>query len=131
MVTMVQRIFRPLKLPENFDPLEENKKEKEMELYRRQQLHYFYLGFTNQKDKPHSKAMGTYDFVVRNRLYDTAGRPWEGDNTSLKAELVHTLIYWADVATSAMKGAGLPAKYSETEVTECLDIDAKQKNVDA
>jgi len=123
--------FRPPKLPENFDSLIESEKEKEAELYRRRQLHYFYLGFTNRNNKPHFHAMGTYDLVVRNRLYDTAGRPWEGDNTSLKAELVHASTYWSDIATSAMKRAGFPAKYSEAEVTECLDIDAKQKSVDA
>lgn len=123
--------FRPPKLPEHFDTMTESEKEKEMELYRRRQLHYFYLGFTNRNNKPHFHAMGTYDLVVRNRLYDAAGRPWEGDNTSLKAELVHASNYWPNIATSEMKGAGFPVKYSEAEVTECLDIDVKQKNAAA
>ena len=59
--------------------------------------------------------MGTYGLIVRNRLYDTAGRPWEGDNTSLKAELVRTSVYWPDIATSAMKQAAYPAEYFEAE----------------
>ncbi|KAF2761050.1 phosphotransferase family protein [Pseudovirgaria hyperparasitica] len=123
--------FRPPTLPDNFDSLTENEKEMEAELYRRRQLHYFYLGFTNRNNKPHFHAMGTYDLIVRNRLYDTASRPWEGDNTSLKAELVHASAYWSDIANSATKGAGFPAKYSEAEATDCLDIDTKQKNADA
>jgi hypothetical protein len=123
--------FRPPKLPENFDSLTDNEKEKETELYRRRQLHYFYLGFTSHNNKPHFHAMGKHDLVVRNRLYDTAGRPWEGDNTSLKAELIRASTYWPEIATSGMKQAEFPAKYSEAEATECLNIDAKQKDVDA
>ncbi|KAH7381590.1 hypothetical protein BKA66DRAFT_419176, partial [Pyrenochaeta sp. MPI-SDFR-AT-0127] len=122
---------RSPRLPENFDSFTESEQEREMEIYRRRQLHYFYLGFTNHNNKPHFHAMGTNDLVVRNRLYDTASRPWEGDNTSLKAELVHASTYWPDIATSVIKRAEFPAKYSEVEATECLDIDAKQKNVDA
>jgi hypothetical protein len=121
--------FRPPKLPENFDSLTESEKETEAELYRRQ-LHYFYLGFTSHNNEPHYKAMETYDLIMRNRFYDIAGRPWEGDNTSLKAELVHTSTYWPGIATPAMKQAGYPVEYSEAEVEECLDIDKKQKNAD-
>jgi hypothetical protein len=123
--------FRPPKLPENFDSLLDGEKEREVELYRRRQLHYFYLGFTNHNNEPHFHAMGTHDLVVRNRLYDTAGRPWEGDNTSLKAELVRTSTYWPDIATSAMKQAEFPVKFSEAEAAECLHIDEKQKQADA
>lgn len=75
--------------------------------------------------------MGTHDLVIRNRLYDTAGRPWEGNNTSLKAELVQTSTYWPGIATSSMQRADFPVTYSEAEATECLKIDAKQKEADA
>lgn len=123
--------FRRPELRTNFDSLEESEKANELELYRRRQLHYFYLGFTSTNNKPHFHAMGKHDLVVRNRLYDTAGRPWEGDNTSLKAEIVQTSTYWPDIATSAMKEADFPVKYPDAEVTNCLEIDAKQKTADA
>jgi hypothetical protein len=123
--------FRRPELPTNFDFLEESKKANELELYRRRQLHYFYLGFTSTNNKPHFHAMGKHDLIVRNRLYDTAGRPWEGDNTSLKAELVQTSTYWPDIATSAMKEANFPVEYPDADVTDCLNIDAKQKIADA
>ncbi|KAF2726659.1 hypothetical protein EJ04DRAFT_452903 [Polyplosphaeria fusca] len=105
--------FRRPELPTNFEFLEESEKANELELYRRRQLHYFYLGFTSTNNKPHFHAMGKHDLIVRNRLYDTAGRPWEGDNTSLKAELVQTSTYWPDIATSAMKEANFPVKYPD------------------
>ena len=123
--------FRRPELPTNFDFLEESEKANELELYRRRQLHYFYLGFTSTNNKPHFHAMGKHDLIVRNRLYDTAGRPWEGDNTSLKAELVQISTYWPDIATSAMKETNFPVKYPDADVTNCLNIDAKQKIADA
>lgn len=119
------------KLPENFDTLSEKEKEWQKEIYRRRQLHYFYLGFTNHNNLPHFRAMGTYDLVVRNRLYDTAARPWEGDHISLKAELVRASTYWPKIATSAMRTSEYPIKYSEAEVKECLEIDSEQKTADA
>lgn len=75
--------------------------------------------------------MGKYDLIVRNRLYDAAGRPWEGDNISLKAEIIHASTHWRDIATSAMKEVGFPVEYPDADITDCLDIDAKQKNADA
>ncbi|KAL6705518.1 hypothetical protein ACN47E_006635 [Coniothyrium glycines] len=123
--------FRRPELPTNFDVLEDSDKANELELYRRRQLHYFYLGFSSTKNKPHFHAMGEHDLIVRNRLYDTAGRPWEGDNTSLKAELVQTSTYWPSIATSAMKETNFPVKYPDQDITNCLDIDAKQKIADA
>ncbi|KAF1919121.1 phosphotransferase family protein [Ampelomyces quisqualis] len=123
--------FRRPKLRADFDSLEESEKASELELYRRRQLHYFYLGFTSTNNKPHFHAMGKHDLIVRNRLYDTAGRPWEGDNTSLKAAIVQTSTYWPDIATSAMKEANFPVKYPDTDVANCLHIDAKQKIADA
>ncbi|KAF2492391.1 phosphotransferase family protein [Lophium mytilinum] len=122
--------FQPPKLPEDLDSLAEIEKDRQAELYRRRQLHYFYLGFTSRNNTAHFDAMGTYDLVVRNRLYDTASRPWEGDNTSLKAEIIQASTRWPGIATSAMKTAEFPVKYSEAEVAECLDVDAKQKKMD-
>ncbi|UPX16688.1 uncharacterized protein EKO05_0007076 [Ascochyta rabiei] len=123
--------FRRPELPTNFDLLEQSEKANELELYRRRQLHYFYLGYTSTNNKPHFHAMGKHDLIVRSRLYDTAGRPWEGDNASLKAELVQMSTYWPDIAISAMKEAKFPVKYPDADVADCLNIDAKQKIADA
>jgi hypothetical protein len=119
--------FQYPKLPENFDSLPDDEQELEAERYHRRQLHYFYLGFTHRNNAPHLHAMGTHDLVVRNRLYDTACRPWEGDNTSLKAEIIHASTHWPAIATSGMKNASFPVEYSDAEVTECRSIDEKQE----
>lgn len=89
--------FRRPKLAEGIDVMSESDKEVEMELYRRRQVHYFYLGNTSSRNKPHFHAMGKHNLVLRNQLYDTAARPWEGDNTSLQAQLIRTLEYWPEI----------------------------------
>ena len=119
--------FRRPKLAENFATMTDSNKEIEMELYRRRQVHYFYVGYTSRLNKAHFHAMGKYDLVLRNQLYDTAGRPWEGDNTSLQAELIKIMAHWSEIASPEDNP---PVQYSPVEVEECLDRDAKQKNAD-
>lgn len=50
-------------------------KEIEIELYRRRQVHYFYVSHTSRLNKAHFHAIGKYNFILKNQLYDTVGRP--------------------------------------------------------
>lgn len=118
--------FRPPKLADNFATMTSSDKDKERELYRRRQVHFFYLDFTSKLNKVHHDSIGKHN-VLRNQLYDTAGRPWEGDNTSLQAQLIKTIAHWSEISSSADKP---PIKYSQAEVEECLDRAAKQQNID-
>jgi len=98
-----------------------------MELYRRRQVHYFYLGYTSSRNKPHFHAMGKHNLILRNQLYDTASRPWEGDTTSLQAELIRVANHWSEIVSPQDNP---PISYPQAEVKECLERDAKQKNAD-
>jgi hypothetical protein len=118
---------RRQELPEDFANMTSSDKEVEMERYRRRQVHYFYLGYTSNLNKAHFHAMGKYDLVLRSQLYDTAGRPWEGDNTSLQARLIKTMAQWSKFASPEDNP---PVRYSPAEVEECLDRHAKQNSVD-
>lgn len=60
-------------------------------------------------------------------MYDIAGRPSEGDNTSLQAQLIRTLEHWAEIAPP---GERSPVHYTVSEIEQCLGRDAKQKNAD-
>jgi hypothetical protein len=119
--------FRRPKLAEDFDAMTDHEKEIEMELYRRRQVHYFYVGYTSRLNKAHFDAMGKHNLVVRNQLYDTAGRPWEGDNNSLQAQLIKTLAHWSEFCSSEDRP---PVQYSQAEVEACLARDTKQMNAD-
>jgi hypothetical protein len=119
--------FRRPRLPEDFDALSDSDKEHEMELYRRRQVLYSYVGFTSRYNKAHFNAMGKYNLVLRNQLYDTAGRPWEGDNTSLQAQLITTLKNWSELSSAHDP----EVHYSASESQSCLARDAQQKEADA
>jgi len=54
----------------------------EEEIYRKRQLHFFYLGAASRMN-PHRYHALRFDlYTHRNGLYITACSPWEGDNIS-------------------------------------------------
>jgi len=122
--------FKPLRLPPNFDSLDMSEKDREMEPFRRRQVHFFYIGFTDRLNKPHFRAMGKHNLVLRNSLYDAACRLWEGDNTSLQEEMIYTLEQWDEITSEDGKRKGRPVQYEPDEIKECLERYAKQKEVD-
>jgi Phosphotransferase enzyme family len=120
--------FRQPQLPANFASLSGEEKEAEEELYRRRQLHFFYLGATSQTNSRHYDALFFDPEARRARLYQKARVPWEGDNISLKAQLIKTVQNWPSVRSkTAVK---CPINYSEDEVKECLALAAQQKELD-
>lgn len=52
-----------------------------LETYRKRQIHYFYVEYTERHNKTHFEAIGKPHLVMVNKLYDTAARLWEGDTT--------------------------------------------------
>lgn len=114
-------------LPDNFDSLPEAEKEEEMELYRRRQLHYYYLGFSSGTNEAHFRAIGTPSLTIRKQLYDAGGRPWEGNNATLKAQLINLSMSWSQIAPQS----GFPIEYSDAEIKQCLEINAELKYSDA
>lgn len=115
--------MRPPRLPDNFDSMAASEKEAELEVYRRRQTHYFYMGYTGRNNETHFNALGKAGLAMTNKLFDTAARPWEGDNTSLKAEIIRASRHWSDMRSSQAKSHDFPVHYTEEEVTKCLAID--------
>lgn len=122
--------LRPPRLPEKFDDLPASEKDVELETYRRRQLHYFYVGYTRRNNETHFRAISKPDLVMTNKLFDTAARPWEGDNTSLKAEIIKASKYWSDTKSFHEGRYTFPVQYSEEDTTQCLTIDEKQQEAD-
>lgn len=60
--------------------------------------------------------------------FDTAGRPWEGENTSPKAELVQISTYWPDIATSAMKALAFPSNIL-TQMPQIASISTQSRRM--
>lgn len=120
--------FRKPRLPANFDSLSNEEKEVEEEIYRRRQLHFFYLGATSQNNRRHYDALFFDPEARRAKLYQKARIPWEGDNISLKAQLIKTVQKWPSVRSKT--ATKCPISYPEDEVKECLALVAQQKKLD-
>ncbi|KAL9621737.1 MAG: hypothetical protein Q9160_003855 [Pyrenula sp. 1 TL-2023] len=120
--------FQPPKLPDNFEDLDDKNKEQQMEIYRRRQLHYFYLGFTSTDNTPHFEALCSPGFVPRNQTFESASKPWEGDNISLKANLIRVMNQWKGIGrTKSSEQTDRPLNYTEPEMKRVLDLDEQQK----
>ncbi|KAL9105601.1 MAG: hypothetical protein Q9227_009259 [Pyrenula ochraceoflavens] len=123
-----ENLRRP-KLPDNFEELEEDQQETQLELYRRRQLHYFYLGFTKISNSPHFDILFSPNLILRNQIYESASKPWEGDNASLKANLARAMQRWEHLHSKICAGCTeCPLKYSEKESKHILELDEQQKS---
>jgi hypothetical protein len=122
-------------LPPNFDDLSESRQFEQAVLLRRRQLHYFYVAMTARLNSTHYDALA-YDFsMLRRKLFDHASCPWEGDNVTLKAELIYLMENWSSIAAPEMSArdeakAPCPFSFSEDEVTECKRLHAAQIEAD-
>ena len=123
---------RPPKLPDNFEQLDGEQKEVQLEIYRRRQVHFFYLGCTGTENELLYNVMTSPDLIFRNQIYESASAPWEGDSISLKANLMKAVKNWEHIYDSeSSEVAECPINYSEQETAQILDLDEKQKTAAA
>ncbi|KAL9023192.1 MAG: hypothetical protein Q9196_007349, partial [Gyalolechia fulgens] len=88
------------RLPENFEDLDPQAQIEAREVHRRRQLHFFYVGYTAKLNEEHWNAMRLEHVVSRQRLFQHAGAPWEGDNVTLKADLIRAMKVWPEFTTT-------------------------------
>jgi len=102
-----------------------------LEQYRRRQLHYYYFVATYKYNKPHFDALCLDSTMPKQKLQHYASTPWEGDNITLKAELIRAVRNWPEL--TAGKDGNVPAcpiHFSDEEAGECLRIEAEQNHID-
>ncbi|KAF1846500.1 phosphotransferase family protein [Cucurbitaria berberidis CBS 394.84] len=120
-------------IPHDFNELSERKQSEQVELLRRRQIHYFYVAMTAKLNPTHYDALN-YEFsTLRRKLFDHSGSYWEGDNVTLKADLVNLTKKWSNIVNSCSRNATkppCPIFFSEDEVSECLRLDAAQVEAD-
>ncbi|KAB8277333.1 kinase-like domain-containing protein [Aspergillus minisclerotigenes] len=115
-------------LPRNFDKLEEMQQFQQAEPFRKRQLHYLYVRLTAEKNPEHYNAL-TYHFsTLRRRIFHHASDPWEGDNITLKADLVTLSKNWGEVTGDA--GSPCPIFFSDDESSDCLRLAREQSDAD-
>lgn len=115
-------------LPEDFNELEEIHQVQHAELFRKRQLHYLYVKLTAEKNPEHYNAL-TYHFsTLRRQVFHRASDPWEGDNMTLKADLVTLSRNWGELTGDAR----IPCRifFSRDESSECLRLARQQSDAD-
>jgi hypothetical protein len=88
-------------LPENFNYLYEQEQAIALEDLRKRQMHYYYLAATVKHNSIHFYAIWEDFSMFKQRLFDHASSPWEGDNATLKADLIETSKAWSEIAIPA------------------------------
>ncbi|KAL1796728.1 hypothetical protein ACET3X_005268 [Alternaria dauci] len=125
----------PPELPQDFDEMDEIEQLKQVLLLRRRQLHYFYVAATAKFNPVHYGAL-TRDFsTLRRKLFDHASSPWEGDNITLKADLIELEKNWSDVIksnsdTSIDIEPLCPFRFSEADMKHSLNLHVAQLEAD-
>lgn len=114
-------------LPTNLDELDEDERERDLELYRKRHLHFYYIGATAKKANQHYQAMMHEGALFRQQIYRDAAAPWEGDNISLRADLVRLAQNWDRLVPS---GSPCPLHFSEEDIEWTLEAMNKQSEAD-
>jgi hypothetical protein len=125
--------FIPPRLPDNLESMDEEEKAEELELFRRRHVHFFYLGFTQRMNEPHWKALEQEGGLLKRRIFDHAGRPWEGLNTPLHVDLAWVAQAWPEIVPPGPDGMmpPCPITISEEEVQKRFALDESLRQVDA
>ncbi|KAM0717867.1 hypothetical protein Q7P37_006199 [Cladosporium fusiforme] len=121
-------------LPDHLDELDEDDREKELELYRRRHLHFYYVGATAKKNDSHFQAMMHPAGMFRRKIFQHAGEPWEGNNIPLKADLIRMMQHWNDFSppkgTISDSKPQCPLSFDTHEAEKVLDGAMRQEEAD-
>lgn len=125
----VSQVLTPPSLPEDFEKLDEEEQSGVMEVYRQRLGHFYYVTNTEAYNKPHYNALTAPMCVLRNRLFECAGYPWEGETIDLKAPLIQATQRW-----EALTGGGVPPcpiAFSAEDVRETMELNEKLGKADS
>ena len=119
-------------LPDDFDDLSEMDQFKHVELLRRRQLHYHYVAGTAASGSIHAQVLTDSLNILRRKLFRHASDPWEGDNVTLKADLIELTKAWSKMSMSSSSGpATCPIEFTKDVETECSRLAASMEGADS
>lgn len=124
--------FAPPRLPDDFGRMDEEEKAEAEESFRRRHVHFFYLGFTQRMNQPHWHALEQEFGLLKRRICDHAGSPWEGLNTPLQVALAQVVQNWPKLVTPGPDGAtpSCPISFGEQEMQKWNQLDESLRDVD-
>ena len=123
-----ESIIKP-SLPENFKDLDEGQKAVEQEIFQKRQSHYYYLAATVKHNNHHFDALWEDFVMLKQRLFNHASNPWQGENVTLKVDLTEAAKNWSQMVTLGTNDTSppCPLSYSQGEVEECLNLNRKMR----
>jgi aminoglycoside phosphotransferase (APT) family kinase protein len=124
--------FASLQLPEDFESMDEDDRAIAQEAFRRRHTHFFYLGFTQRLNESHWHALEQDPDLLKRRMFNDAGNPWEGLNLSLQMDIVRITQNWSKIASSSLNGTiqPCPVVLEEQEAQRRATLDASLRDVD-
>lgn len=90
-------------------------------LHRQGQLHHGYVTKTMELVPSHGRVLTSNLGILTRKLCGYATDPWEGDNVTLKADLVELTKVWPRIAQTASDATppSCPISFSDEEIREC------------
>ncbi|RDH31196.1 hypothetical protein BDQ94DRAFT_180568 [Aspergillus welwitschiae] len=117
-----------LNLPSDYDSMSPSEQTSIKEIHRRRVVHFLYAALTKRLNQDHYDAIFDQSVILRQRLFKSAGTPWEGDSVSLRAELIRSISNWSAIVQTT--DVAPPVEYPEDVVRETFDLDMQQKEAD-
>jgi hypothetical protein len=95
-------------------------------------VHFFYLGFTQRLNQQHWRALEEETDLLRRRIFDHAGEPWEGLNTALQYDLVQVSQSWKKIASLNHDGTvpTCPVAFTQKEAERIDALDDSHRDAD-
>ena len=125
-----------LDLPPNFDSLSPSEQVSVRETIRKRLVHFLYAAFTRRLNEEHYDAIFDNSVITRQKLFKSAGTPWEGDSIALRADMIHAMQNWNDMLlpNSLEYTNGTfplpPVQYQDNIIQDTLDLYTRHEEAD-
>ncbi|OOF98798.1 hypothetical protein ASPCADRAFT_140162 [Aspergillus carbonarius ITEM 5010] len=116
-------------LSPDFDSLPQSAQASMREIIRKRMIHFLYASFTRQMNEEHYDAIFDDLNIIRQRILESAGTPWEGDSTTLRVDIMRVIQSWPGFFSDFVACLP-PVQYSDNDVQDTLEIYTRQQEAD-
>jgi hypothetical protein len=131
-----ESLAQPPHNPPDIETLTPEEQATARERHRRQVVHFLYAAFTMRLNEEHYDAIFNNSVIMHQRLYKSAGTPWEGDSVTLQADMIRAVQNWETIASEGSMAqhetscSTPPIEFASTSRQEILTLDAKQREAE-
>ncbi|KAL4981480.1 kinase-like domain-containing protein [Aspergillus falconensis] len=122
--------------PPNYDSLDLPEQIQVRETIRKRLVHFLYAAFTKRLNEEHYDAIFNQSVILHQRLFKSVGTPWEGDSTTLRADMIRAIQSWSNLLTedSLERDKRIctvpPLEYPDTVIHDTIHVDMQQRAAD-